>query len=90
MHVVIRPDDAGRLLVEEHRELRRLHPGLGDVIGIVEADGQKLARQDRRQQANLVEGVSLARVVPVDDVTVVDDPGLRPVAGSLRPARMWS
>ena len=78
MHVVARPDHAGDLLVEEHRELRRLHAGLGDVVGVVQADRQELARPDGRQQADLVERMTLVRVFSVDDVPVLDDARARP------------
>ena len=50
------------LLVEEDRELRRLHPALGDVVGVVEPDAQELARPDRGQQAHVLERVSLSPV----------------------------
>ena len=50
-----RPDHAGHLLVEEDRHLGRLHPHLGDVVGVVERDRQVLARRGRRQQAHLGE-----------------------------------
>ena len=77
VHVVIRTDHARDLLVEEHRELRRLHPGLGDVVGVVETDGQELPRQDGRQQADLLQRVLLVEVDLVDDVPVPDDAGPR-------------
>ena len=81
MDVVIGPDHAGDLLVEEHRKLGRLHARLGDVVGVVEPDRQELAGLDRRQQANVLERVALGGVVAIDEVPVLDDPGLRAVAG---------
>ena len=48
-------DDAGRLLVEEHRHLGRLHAALGDVVGVVEGDRQVLAGAGRAEQADLGE-----------------------------------
>ena len=81
VHVVVGTDHAGDLLVEEHRELGRLHARLGDVVGVVEADCQELAWLDRCQQANILERVALGRIVAMDEVAVLDDPGLRPVAG---------
>ena len=74
VHVVVRADHAGDLLVEEHRELGRLHAALGDVVGVVEADGQELARLDGRQQTHLRQWMPLGRVVPVDDILLLDDP----------------
>ena len=81
VHVVVRADHAGDLLVEEHRVLRCLHPGLGDVVGVVETDGQELPGLDGRQQADLVKGMLFVRIGPVDDVPVADDAGARAGAG---------
>ena len=74
VHVVVGTDHARDLLVEEHRELRRLHAGLGDVIGVVEADRQELARQHGSEQPDLLKRMALLRVVPIDDVAVLDRP----------------
>ena len=81
MDVVVGTDHAGDLLVEEHRELRRLHARLGDVVGVVEPDGQELARPDGREQADLVQRMLLGPVVAVDDVAVLYDSVARPGAG---------
>ena len=81
MDVVIRADDAGDLLVEEHGVLGRVHSRLGDVVGVIQADGQELAGLDGRQQANVLERVALGGVVAMDEVPVLDDPWLRPGAG---------
>ena len=78
---VVWTDHAGDLLVEEDRELRRLHARLGDVVGVVQPDGQELPRPDRREQADLVEGILLGPVVAVDDVAVVYDSVPRAGAG---------
>jgi hypothetical protein len=50
------------------------------VVGVVEPDRQELARPDGGQQANVGEGVALVSV-SVGDVSVLDDPRLRTVAG---------
>ena len=81
VHVVVRADHAGDLLVEEHRELGRLHAALGDVVGVVEPDRQELARLDGRQQTHLLQWMALGRVVPVEDILVLDDPVARSGAG---------
>ena len=47
------------------------------MVGVVEADGQELARQDGRQQPDLLQRMALDGVVPIDDVTVLDDPVAR-------------
>ena len=80
VHIVVRADDTGDLLVEEHRELGRLHAGLGDVVGVVEADGQELPGVHGGQQANLLEPVALGWVVALADVAVLDDPVARPIS----------
>ena len=79
--VVAGTDHAGDLLVEEDRELRRLHARLGDVVGVVQPDGQELPRPDRSEQADLVQGMLLGRVLAVDDVPVLYDSVARPGAG---------
>ena len=55
VHVGARPDHAGHLLVEEDRHFGRLHPHLGDVVGVVERDAEVLARSGRREQPDLGE-----------------------------------
>ena len=56
VHGIARTRHAGRLLVEDDRELRCLESGLGDVVGVVEADRKELWRaQDRRAQRDRCE-----------------------------------
>ena len=56
-------------------------PRLGDVVGVVEPDGQELARLHGSQQAHLLQRMALVGVVAVDDVAVLDDPVARTGAG---------
>ena len=55
----------------------RLHARLGDVVGVVEADRQELARQHGSEQPDLLQRMALLRVVPIDDVSVLDHPVAR-------------
>src|SRR5581483_2499564 len=84
VHVVPGPDHAGNLLVEEHRELGRLHAALGDVISVVEADAEELAWPDRRQQTYVGQRISLVELA-VDDLIAHDHPVARSFA-DLEPA----
>ena len=72
-----RADHAGDLLVEEDRELRRLHAALRDMVGVVEPDRQVLARLDRGEQSDIGERVPVAAVA-IDDFLAVDDAVARP------------
>jgi hypothetical protein len=56
------------------------HSRLGDVVGVVEPDPEKLARQHRGQQPNLLERVPRGRVVAIGDEPVLDDAVARPGA----------
>ena len=49
-----RPVDAGDLLVEDGRERREFLARLGSVIGVVQADGEELARLGHRRQERLL------------------------------------
>ena len=71
VNVIVRPDHAGDLLVEEDRELRRLHAALGDVVGVVEPDRQELPGLDRRKQPDLVERVFIV-LLTIDDLLAFD------------------
>ncbi|MDX6602850.1 MAG: hypothetical protein QOF13_2052 [Solirubrobacterales bacterium] len=55
VHLGPRPSHAGHLLVEEDRHLGRLHPHLGDVIGVVERDRQVLAGRGWGQELDIGE-----------------------------------
>jgi len=55
VHLGVRPGDAADLLVEEGRNLGRLHAHLGDVVGVVERDRHVHARHRRGEQADLSE-----------------------------------
>ena len=79
--VVLRSDHARDLLVEEHRVPRRVHAGLGDVVGVVEPDGEVLPRPDRSQQPDLVQRIPFIGAFAIYDVAVLDDSGPRPGAG---------
>jgi hypothetical protein len=57
MYIVAGADHARDLLVEEHREPRRLHARLVDVGGVVQADRQELPRPGGRQQAHVGQRV---------------------------------
>jgi hypothetical protein len=53
---IVRPADAGDLLVEKGGEIGPLPSRLLDVLGVVEADRQALAGANRRLQTDLGEG----------------------------------
>ena len=72
VHVVARPDHASGLLVEEDRELGRLHAALGDVVGVVKPDCEVLPRGSTGATGSPC-GRSRSGVVAIDDLISLDD-----------------